>query len=185
MTDPQWLRDLEATMDTSRTEAAASHVHLVGYPVRLGMQQFEEISEVLREFQIIVTDSRSPAESSVPRDLLDLAELLLSRYGPMLTAVQEARTAAFRAGQESMTLSYPLVPDTRAFSLQYARTMESVDDFCRSGALIHLGATPEIYALRRWTVEELVRQYDGHPPRPWETATATSPVAAGTADGQS
>jgi hypothetical protein len=48
--------------------------------------------------------------------------------------------------------------------------MEEADSYSREARLMALAPTPDLYALRRWTVEEFVRQYDGLPPRPWTTA---------------
>jgi hypothetical protein len=45
--------------------------------------------------------------------------------------------------------------------------MEESDHYCRQQALMTLGPSAETYAIRRWVIEEVVRQYDGHPPRSW------------------
>jgi hypothetical protein len=74
------------------------------------------------------------------------------------------------AGEEHTTLRYPLVAESRTVLLYYARTMEEADSYSREARLMALAPTPDLYALRRWTVEEFVRQYDGLPPRPWTTA---------------
>ena len=74
---------------------------------------------------------------------------------------------ALEAGEETADLEYPMVTGMRASVLDYARMMETIDDHCRHAALMSLPPTAEVYALRRWTVEEFVRQYDGLAPRPW------------------
>ena len=51
--------------------------------------------------------------------------------------------------------------------LTYARLMEEADAFCAAGEVISLAPDAEVYALRRWTVEEFLRQYHGAAPRPW------------------
>jgi hypothetical protein len=45
--------------------------------------------------------------------------------------------------------------------------MEQADEFCRAGLFMNLAPDHEVYALRRWIVEEFVRQYAGLAPRPW------------------
>jgi len=59
----------------------------------------------------------------------------------------------------------------RTAVLDYARMVETIDDYCRRAALMTLAPTADVYALRRWTVEELVRQFDGLAPRPWSERT--------------
>jgi hypothetical protein len=96
-----------------------------------------------------------------------LAEELMARYGPDLTEPSPELRRAISAHEATTTLRYPLFPVTRAIILDYARMMEGIDASCRDAALMTLQPSPEIYALRRWTVEEFVRQYDGLDPRPW------------------
>ena len=71
------------------------------------------------------------------------------------------------AGEDTTVLRYEMLPVSRDMVLQYAVAMAEVDDYCRQAALITLATTPEMLELRRWTVEEFVRRYDGQPPRPW------------------
>ena len=96
-----------------------------------------------------------------------LAEELMAKYGPDLTEPSVELRRAIRASEAHTVLHYPLFPVSRAIILDYARMMEGIDASCRDAAMMTLPPTPEMYALRRWTVEEFVRQYDGRDPRPW------------------
>ncbi len=147
----------------------AEEALLVDYPVALGCRQREEVAGLLRELQLIVIGSRHPeVEMSVPLRLLALAEGITAAYGAQLDPAEAELDRAAAAGEDATVLRYELLPVSRDIVLQYAVAMAGVDEFCRLAALITLATPPELLELRRWTVEELVRQYDGEPPRPWD-----------------
>lgn len=159
-----WIADLEA-MGT-RPEPAVPDVLLLEYPVQLGVRQEERTVELVREFQLITLDMTS-GKPGVPRQLLDFATTLYDQYGPELAAPRAELDTAYAAGDRVTTLRYPLRPGSVEQMLRYARLMEEADDFCRDGRLISLAPDDEVHALRRWIVEEFVRQYHGRAPRPW------------------
>ena len=181
---PQWLRDLHASADWSRSEPAADVVRLIDYPVALGIRQYEESLDLIREFQLIDLDQS--AATTAPQDLLALAADILDRFGPMITAINEKRERAFRAGIAHIQLEYPVFPQIREIAIEGARVMGHADQYCRTGALMHLESPPELRALRRWSVEEIVRQYEGQEPRPWPTVApallAENPTASALTD---
>jgi len=136
--------------------------------VDLGRRQREDVAGLLRELQLIVIGSRQPeTEMSAPMRLLALAEGITSAYSAQLDPADAELERAHAAGEDTTVLRYEMLPVTRDMVLQYAVAMAEVDDYCRKAALITLATTPEMLELRRWTVEEFVRQYDGQPPRPW------------------
>lgn len=146
----------------------AEEALLVDYPVALGRRQREEVAGLLRELQLVVIGSRDPEmEMSAPVQLLNLAEGITAAYGAQLEPAEAEMDRAFAAGEATTVLRYELLPVSRAVVLQYAAAMAAVDEFCRAAALITLTTPPNMLELRRWTVEEFVRQYDGKPPRPW------------------
>jgi hypothetical protein len=98
------------------------------------------------------------------------AKAVTEQYADALVAPQAELDRAYAAGEKHTTLCYPLVPESRTVLLYYARTMEEADAFSRDARLMTLAPSPDLYALRRWTVEEFVRQYDGHAPRSWHSA---------------
>ena len=141
---------------------------LVDYPVALGTRQREDVAGLLRELQLVVIGSRHPeVEMSAPMRLLALAEGITATYGAQLDPAEAELDRAFAAGEDTTVLRYELLPVSRDVVLQYAVAMAEVDAFCEQAALITLATSPEMLELRRWTVEEFVRQYDGAPPRPW------------------
>ena len=141
---------------------------LVDYPVALGCRQREDVAGLLRELQLVVIGARDHAEEmNAPRRLLALAEGITQAYAPQLDPAEAELDRAHAAGEEQTVLRYELLPVSRDVVLQYAVAMAEVDEFCRQAALMTPPTPPVMLELRRWTVEEFVRQYDGQPPRPW------------------
>ncbi len=164
---PQWIDAL--SRPDAPSHPIAEDALLVDYPVALGCRQREEVAGLLRELQLVVIGSRRPeTEMSVPLRLLALAEGITATYGAQLDPAEAEMDRAAAAGEDTTVLRYQLLPVSREVVLQYAVAMAEVDEFCRRAALITLATAPVMLELRRWTVEEFVRQYDGEPPRPWD-----------------
>jgi hypothetical protein len=161
----EWIRVLEeaAAPPTPRVAEAV----LLNYPVVLGAAQNERSTDLLREFQLMAGAGGADAAVPALARLELLAEELMAKYGPDLTEPSAELRQAIHDNETNTVLHYPLFPVSRAIILDYARMMEGIDDSCRDAVLMTLPPSPEMYALRRWTVEEFVRQYDGLDPRPW------------------
>jgi hypothetical protein len=161
-----WIEQLERL--PVGAQPAAPEVRLVDYPVQLGVRQQARTADLLRELQLIELDGgRHPARTSTPDRLTTFATALYDSFGPALEQPRGELDHAFAAGVATIEQRYPLAAGSRAMMLSYARLMEQADEFCRTGLVMNLAPDPEIYALRRWTVEEFVRQYAGAAPRPW------------------
>jgi hypothetical protein len=161
-----WIDELERL--PTGEQPAVPEVRLVGYPVQLGVRQQNRTADLLRELQLIELDAgQHPAHASTPERLMSFAGALYDTFGPALEQPREELDRAYAAGVATIEQRYPLTPGSRAAMLTYARLMEQGDEFCRSGLVMNLAPDPEVYALRRWTVEEFVRQFAGEAPRPW------------------
>jgi hypothetical protein len=162
----QWIDAL--VRPDAPSHPIAQDALLVDYPVALGCRQRQEVAGLLRELQLVVIGSRHPeTEMTVPLRLLALAEGITAAYGAQLDPAEAEMDRAAAAGEDTTVLRYELLPVSRDLVLQYAVAMAEVDDFCRQATLITLATPPAMLELRRWTVEEFVRQYDGAPLRPW------------------
>lgn len=161
----EWIRVLERADASS--EPRAPEAVLLNYPVALGAAQSERSQDLLREFQLMAAAGAHEGASSALARLELLAEELMAKYGPDLAEPPAELRRAIRAREATTVLRYPLFPITRSIILDYARMMEGIDASCRDAAMMTLQPSPQLYALRRWTVEEFVRQYDGRDPRPW------------------
>jgi hypothetical protein len=165
MSASEWIRVLEQA--DAPTEPRAPEAVLLNYPVALGAAQNERSNDLLREFQLMAAAGSHEGASSALARLELLAEELMAKYGPDFAEPPAELLRAIRAREAATLLRYPLFPITRSIILDYARMMEGIDASCRDAAMMTLQPSPELYALRRWIVEEFVRQYDGFDPRPW------------------
>lgn len=151
-----------------RSAPASDEVRLLDYPVALGIRQEERTIELMRELQLIALDARSGhVAASVHARLVAFAAAMSATYGPALSAPRTELERAHEAGEERTEVRYPLHQGAAGEMLTYARLMEEADAFCAAGEVISLAPDAAIYALRRWTVEEFLRQYHGAAPRPW------------------
>jgi hypothetical protein len=148
-------------------EPAAEAAVLLNYPVRLGGAMNERTVDLLRELQLMTSDGATSSGLVALRELRELGTYALETWGSRLSEPDQELRRALDAGESSTVMRFPMAAGMRSMVLDYARMMETIDDYCRRAALMTLAPTPEVYALRRWTVEEFVRQFDGLVPRPW------------------
>ena len=138
------------------------------YPLRLWARQQEHLQEVLREFTLLLLGQESGmAADAAPRQLVELAEMFTTAFGPLLDEIQAARQEALDAGQDRMDSRVAMVAGTPELLAQVDRVLTAVDDYCGRGDLLTLARPPELVALFTWSRSELVRQYEGAEPTPW------------------
>jgi hypothetical protein len=164
-----WIEALDRP-DAPVGPAGAAAV-LVDYPVALGGVMNERTVDLLRELQLMTSHGSPHADQGVVRELQDLAAYVTAVWGDRLAEPNIELRRALETGVATTNLEYPMTPGGRRGVLNYARMMETIDDYCRRAALMTLPPEPDVYALRRWTVEEFVRQFDGLAPRPWRSPT--------------
>jgi hypothetical protein len=179
-----WIDRLER--DGAPRGPAVPEAVLVGYPVALGVRYREHLAEVFRELQMVATSTGDGA-GAAPGRLVALAHEVVEAFGDLLSGPHADTERAAATGVAQVDLRYPLDGRSRGLAMQFARVMEKVDDYSRTEDLVTLQAPDDLYALRRWSVEEYVRQYDGLPPRPWppwwaEYGDAYAPGAAARGD---
>lgn len=144
------------------------HAVLRDYPLRLWAWQTEHYEAVLREFNLLLLGSATgQTREDAPAQLVALAEMFTTRFGPMIDDINQARAAAYEAGRDRMDSRVPLVEGIPELMAQVQQVMQAVDAYCRSGQLLTLARPAELVALSAWTAEELTAQYEGREPRPW------------------
>ena len=141
---------------------------LRNYPVRLWHRQFAYNQELLREFQLLVAgQALDGAHSDVPARLLSMADMFISRYGRQMDALTAARQEAYDAGLMTIDSLVPLPAETMEIIPAAVQMLAEVDEYCRKGELLTLGAPPDIAAFQSWTTSELISQFQGNDPVPW------------------
>lgn len=138
------------------------------YPLRLWARQDEYSQGVLREFELLVSGEASGIlKAEPPGQLLALAEMFTSNFGPLLDAINEERREALDRGLDRIDSHVPLVQGTPELLEQVRVVLERVDDYCRTGSLLTLPREPWMVQLLDWSTAELVKQYNDGAPEPW------------------
>ncbi len=141
-------------------------VRLLHYPVRLGMCHQEHVDELTREFQLMAAGGLD--DTDVPARLVSMVRMLTGRFARELEEPARRRQDAADRGDPVVDLSYPAVPGAEEIVEGWARMMDEVDAYCRSGHLLALAAPDDLVVLRHWVTEEFRRQLRGERPRPWD-----------------
>lgn len=139
-------------------------VQLRGFPVQVHARAEERHEELLREFSHIA-NARSDAH--IPQRLLALVAQARSRYGGLTGPARAAILTARDAGTAAIDVSYRVPVDAAEAAQRFLDGLEEADEFCRSGDLLTLAATPELVRFRRWFFGEFLRQLHGEAPTPW------------------
>jgi hypothetical protein len=85
-----------------------------------------------------------------------------------LSLASPAVDAASGHRRRSVDISLQVPADTRDACTLLGAMLDRCDEVCRTGrALLTLPAAPEVVALRRWYLGEIVRQIDGLQPSRW------------------
>jgi len=138
------------------------------YPLRLWAEQEEYTQDLLREFQLLLMGEQSGQLSeAAPGQLIMLANLFQTRFGPLLQSISEQRQAAYDQGLDRMDSQIPLIEGTPQLLEQARQVLQAADDFCRQGDLLLLPRPAHLLALSEWVQVQLVGQYEGAEPTPW------------------
>ena len=144
-------------------------IRLLGYPVRLGARQEEHLDEVAREFMLL-SISRPQAREQVPGRLLELLEVLTTRYATELEGPRRQREQALVDGRDTVDLVYPATVEICEAVTGWQSMMREVDAYCRDDELLALATPAEVVRLQQWVVAEFSAQLEGQDPTPWPGA---------------
>jgi hypothetical protein len=142
-------------------------VQLLRFPLPLWARAREHHDELIREMALLAL-SPEPMRPDVPKRLKTLIDALGRRYGAWVETSNAERDQAWLRGERTHDLVYRVPRSVRDACRQLSALLDEADEFCRAGQqLLTLAAPPDILAFRRWSLDEFVRQIDGHPPNPW------------------
>ncbi len=142
-------------------------VRLFGLPLRVHARAQQHTDEMTREFQLIVEQDHQQS-GSVPRRLLQLSTMLSSRYAGFSDAQERRIHEGLAAGESQIDELTFLVPaDVGDAARQLGDILDEADEFCRTGQLLTLAATPELVAYRHWYLDNFIVQCAGAQPQPW------------------
>jgi hypothetical protein len=135
--------------------------------VAAGQQRHDDL---MREFALIA-GSGDAVLDRIPIRLVELSAQMQERYAAFTSSTQSAIAEATRRGDETMDVVFHLPASARPEAAELAQLLDEADSYCHQGALLTMAAPPELVALRRWYLGELVRQIGGDEPRPWTGPT--------------
>lgn len=145
---------------------------LRNYPLKLWHRQQAHFHELVREFQLLVGGSAgSSAAHEVPRRLLEMADMFITRFGSEMDAITRERQAALDAGLTTFDSVVPLPAGVIEIIPPAMEMMREVDDYCRNGDLLTLARPEDVVALQDWSTFEILAQFQGAEPTPWSGPT--------------
>lgn len=140
-------------------------VVLRSYPLEVGERASEHYSEVVREFDLLVT-AGDAAPGSVP-DRVSRLVAKLQELREVTTGFDTARAAALERGEKTSELV--LEVDDRVLSVcrQLEPLLDEVDSYSRDESVLTLPPSDEVVAYRRWYFGQIFDQVAGREPEPW------------------
>jgi hypothetical protein len=90
-----------------------------------------------------------------------------TRYAGAVEEPRRLRAQALRDGVDQIDLVYPAAPGSAELMTAWWDVLREVDVYCGNDELLSLATPPEVVALQRWVVSEVVAQVAGAPPTPW------------------
>ena len=141
---------------------------LLDYPLQLWAEQQEYFDGLLREFRLLLMSAeQNPGESSAPKELIELADMVTRDFGDSIVAINAERAAAHAAGRDRMDSSFPLLDALPALLDRIGRVLTASDRFCDEARMLITARPPHLVQWWEWLHEEMVRQCSGQPPRRW------------------
>jgi anti-sigma regulatory factor (Ser/Thr protein kinase) len=150
-------------------EADLLPMALFGIPVATMTRVQAFYDELFREFRLVLEkmDPAAPGDT-IHRRLLALVDEVGTRFGGFTTGAEEEWRRALEEGKSTADLHFSLPADIGPLCARYDRLLDEADAFCRAGTLMTLAASREALAVRKWILDEFVRQSEGDPAVPWE-----------------
>lgn len=134
---------------------------ILGLPLRAALRTSEHYDGLFREFRLIA-DRERQAHSTVPEGLVELIDDLGTRFSGF-TDRQEQEIAAARAeGRDSIDLEYFLPADAVGELARLDGLLDEADAYCEAGQnVLTLPPDEEVLGVRKWILDEFVRQASG------------------------
>lgn len=136
----------------------ACEVVLREVPVPLFWQLQRHQEEMVREFALIDIDRARGGAGAVPARLLEIVTELHGQYAQQRGVLLDELEAAADRGDETVTVRVEFPTAAADVIAAACATYEEADDFCRSGDMLTLAASPELRAFRRQLCEDIIAQ---------------------------
>ena len=140
---------------------------LLGIPVPTMTRTQAFYDELFREFRLVLEMDADAPGDTIHRRLVALVDEVGTRFGGFTAGAEESWRRALEDGASAVDLRFNLPAEIGAVCARYDRLLDEADAFCRAGALMTLAASSEALALRKWVLDEFVRQSQGELAVPW------------------
>jgi len=113
---------------------------------------------LFRELELISIELEAGGATRVAPPLAELVDQLYARFRGQRDSYRDVVAAAQARGEGRVDLETRVPPAAAGAALGYLELLERADELCRAGVLLTPEPPPEVKALRRWFVEEMVAQ---------------------------
>lgn len=140
-----------------------TRVRLIGVPTALWHRARLWFEGLLREFDILATDTGE----ETPRELLEFVADARERFSGFADQSTATMEEARRRGEEAVELELHLPPEVGPVARDLWVHIERAAAYCRAGDLLTLTPDEELNRYLDWYLHEVARQLEGESPRPW------------------
>jgi len=152
--------------DDSSGDDTMHEVRLLNMPVRLLADGRQHHDELMHEFAVLAVSLED--RSSVPVRMLEMIDVLGTRYGRAADRPDSLVDEAIARGDEKVDLTYQVPAHVVDAAAALERMMDEADEFCRDEQMLTLGRSELQKRFAKWYLAEFRRQVAGEPPRPWD-----------------
>jgi hypothetical protein len=152
--------------DSSGTDQRLYEVRLLGVPVQVLVAGRQQHDDLMREFTVLAVSEREQ-NSTVPERLVELIEVLGSRYGGAVSRPDAVVDEALRRGDSTVDLTYHVPARITEGADRLEAIMAEADEFCRNEQMLALPRSELLARFAHWYLDEFRRQIKGLPPQPW------------------
>lgn len=139
-------------------------VRLIGIPVQLWARSRVWFEGLLREFDIIATES----DEATPRELVAFVADTRERFSRFSTDSNTVLEESLERGDAAADLEMELPPEAGNAARELWVRIVAADDFCRHGDLLTLALPEDVRTFVRWYLGEFSNQMEGAEPSPWK-----------------
>lgn len=141
-------------------------VTLLNLPVQLLLDERDRHDSLLRELALLALSH--DGDGPRPPRLVELSRRLAARHDAADPRPDEEVDDAARRGLTSLDVTHQLSATTIDAAGHLEALMAEADAYCRSEQLLTLPRSALQVRVSTWYLDELRRQVDGEPPRPWD-----------------
>lgn len=93
-------------------------------------------------------------------------------FNDLIDQSLEVGLATATPGSPATTMLVAVPSDSGPAAVTFARVLDRLNHAAAAGVLLTRAALPEIRRFRRWLLDEIAGQLQGHPPSPWSGLSA-------------